>query len=495
MTNSPTADPAETSTDDVDLDDADLEFDQVDPATLKIGENVRFDPKLDADMIDNIRRRGVKTAISAYRDEAGDLVVLRGQQRALIAAHVGRKRVAVVIEPEPSAQDRITDQLGENDRRTALKPIHHVAAWEQLAAIGLSAGEIAKRTSTPRPRVEAGLAVAASPVVRKVAEMYPDGDLLHTAVLVEFADDDEARKRLENCIAQGVGFDHWVRHFRDQRAEAAVKAEGERVAREEGLTVLDEHPGYSQAHARIREISYLKHGKRNLSEKMHAKCPGRAFTVAASWVSVAGSKEREYVWRRTEWCTNFKLHGHALQSWAPAGEKSDQTDEEKAKASAERKRTIKYNALWRSATTLRREFLGQLITRKKAPDGTGKIMAAALTRDHDMITYTQQRGSKFAHVLFGVEAPNYGFADKLRDIADGCSDARGEVIALGMVLASYEDNTDNGSAWKCVSGSTQRYLLFLQECGYELSDVERIAAGLTTVDDVEAADAKAGVPA
>jgi ParB family chromosome partitioning protein len=56
------------------------------------------------------------------------------------------------------------------------------------------------------------------------------------------------------------------------------------------------------------------------------------------------------------------------------------------------------------------------------------------------------------------------------------SDTKARVIALGLVLAGYEDATHTGS-WRRVDPGTARYLGFLTTCGYVLSDVERRATG------------------
>lgn len=44
------------------------------------------------------------------------------------------------------------------------------------------------------------------------------------------------------------------------------------------------------------------------------------------------------------------------------------------------------------------------------------------------------------------------------------------------MLAAYEANTDTNSWRRCDAG-TRRYLQFLAECGYALSDVEQRACG------------------
>lgn len=478
MTLSPTADPTEI---DYGLR---LELRTLDPKALVIGTNVRIDPKLDEDLIASIKARGVKTPISAYEDADGRVVVLRGQRRTLIAAMVGRPLVPVVVEPEPDAADRVVDQLGENDHRSGLATQEHVAAYEQLAAYGLSVDEISAMTATPKDRVDAGLRVARSKVARDVVEAKPDADLFQAAAIEEFADDPEIVDRLKGCIEKGgQGFDHWARHHRDQRQEAAEKAAAEQEARDEGFTVLVEQPSWDDP--KVKRVEYLKQGRKNMTSALHAECAGRAVTLHWAYTIVDGDRVR--VWRRTEWCVDYLKHGHGLQAGASAGkgDRGDLTPEQRAEATAERRRVIKFNALWRSATSLRHEFLVSMLDRKKVPQGAGGITAAALTVDRDKLSWSLQRGSHHAHKLFGLQKPEYHASDELKGIAEGVSEERAQVVALCMILAAYEDGTDE-HAWKITQGWATRYFRFLQSAGYELSDVEQIAAGLTTIADVEA---------
>lgn len=469
----------------INSDDLDLELEKLDPKSLVIGTNVRIDQRLDEELIASIRARGVRTPIAAYRDGQGRVVVLRGQRRTLIAVMAGRPLVPVVIEPEPSDSDRVIDQLGENDHRAGLSTNEHVAAYEQLAAYGLSADEISAMTATSKDRVEAGLRVAASKVARGVVQARPGVDLFHAAAFQEFEDDPEIVAKLTRTIELGQGFDHWARHHRDQRQEASEKAEAEEQARQEGFAVVTGLPAYDDP--KTRRIEYLKQGRKNMTSELHAECPGRAVTVHWSYKLVG--EERTRVWLRTEWCLDFGKHGHKLQDGQRAGAaKADLTPQEKAEATAERRRVIKFNGQWRSATTLRHEFLQAVIERKKLPEGAGKIMAAVFTADRLKLSWSLQRGSHHAHKLFGLTKPEYNAAEGLKDVADGANENRAQLIALAMALAAYEDNIDE-TAWRHVDGGSRRYLRFLECCGYELSDVERIAAGLALVVDVEAAQA------
>ncbi len=57
-----------------------------------------------------------------------------------------------------------------------------------------------------------------------------------------------------------------------------------------------------------------------------------------------------------------------------------------------------------------------------------------------------------------------------------------------MVLAGYEDATHTGS-WRRVSPGTAHHLLFLEQCGYTLGNVERRAAGLDPLPETDQGNA------
>src|SRR5690242_6618160 len=80
----------------------------VDPSELIIGPNVRTEANLAkgfTSFAQDIGQRGVKAPIRAYRNADGALVVIEGQMRVLAALDKGRKRVRVVVEPEPAGDE------------------------------------------------------------------------------------------------------------------------------------------------------------------------------------------------------------------------------------------------------------------------------------------------------------------------------------------------------------------------------------------------------
>jgi ParB family chromosome partitioning protein len=103
-----------------------------------------------------------------------------------LSFHVGRESVPVFVVDEPSDVDRVTDQIIENDQRAELSTAERVQGWEQLAAFGLSASLIAKRTGAKKAQVETGLRVSASELAAKAAQRWDFLDLEQVAAVAEF---------------------------------------------------------------------------------------------------------------------------------------------------------------------------------------------------------------------------------------------------------------------------------------------------------------------
>jgi ParB family chromosome partitioning protein len=217
------------------------EFLHVDPATLTIGANVRTETHADAKQFArSIRERGVLEVITAYRDQAGQLVVLRGQRRTIVATQVGTPTgtVPVRVVAAPVEGDRIVDQLAENLHRHDIGLPDVLAGLEQLSLVGLSAAQIAKRTALRRPEVDVALTVARCHPVR---DQVASGALTleQAAIFVEFSGDEDATDRLRAALRRGTPLAHAAQLLRDEAAERADQLAEVARLRGEGLPVLD----------------------------------------------------------------------------------------------------------------------------------------------------------------------------------------------------------------------------------------------------------------
>ena len=134
----------------------------------------------------------------------------------------------------------------------------------------------------------------------------------------------------------------------------------------------------------------------------------------------------------------------------------------------------------KSAEVVRRTFLTQLLTRKTPPKGASAFVAGMIARRIYEFKYALEHGHRLAVELFGLTAGE-GHAwradiEALTKALDRASEARAQVITLGLMLASIEGRTDTHT-WRKVDPTVVAYFAFLVEQGYPLSEVEAIAVG------------------
>ena len=202
-------------------------------------------------------------------------------------------------------------------------------------------------------------------------------------------------------------------------------------------------------------------------------------------------------WMPVYGCEDPTTH-HARPNLSLVGQDNDgnsagESDEEAAReaASMERRRVIAGNKAWDAAVTVRRAWLRECFQRKTAPAGAAAFIAhAILTGDHALRRAFEQT-HPLAVDLFGVDGttgstdedgrmvyPGYRRAADLGTLTDGASDKRLTLVTLAIIMAAYENVLDRHS-WRRDGGCTEKhYLHYLDNLGYRLSDVERLAAGI-----------------
>ena len=365
-----TADTAAEATDAVQAE----EFLYLDPADIIIGTNVRADLRPDhKEFRKSIKERGVLEAVTVYRNEDGQYVLLRGQRRTVTAAEVGTPTglIPARVVPQPADADRIGDQMVENIHRAGMREAEIVAGVEQLALLGVSAAQIAKRTSIDRPTVNAALAVTKANQTRNRLD---SGDLTleEAAIFAEFEHDPEAVQRLENTQRWGRSLAHESQRLRDEAAEReADDAEVERL-RAEGLPVLSAEE-VAEADEVLRIQRLVTEDGEPLPEEEWPNVPGARVQVVKEWVypedaydeeSEDGTDEEEEddyepaepyqqympVWVVTDLAASG-LRRRGGGSGSTATDSGDETEsEEEAEARREeRRRMIANNKAWASA--------------------------------------------------------------------------------------------------------------------------------------------------
>lgn len=487
----------------------------VEPAALLIGTNVRHDVKTRDDFAQSIRARGVLEPVTAYEDQEGHLVILRGQRRTLTAQAVGTPSGTIPVRVVDQAEDadRIVDQLSENIHRAAMDQAEEVAAIEQLALLGVSAAQIAKRTAVERPTVDRVLSVSKHESIR---ERLSAGDvtLEQAAALAEFDGDPQAQETIEQAIRYRNPLAHAIERARQDQAERAeVLAEVERL-RAEGIPALDpaENPD------RLWEVSLtnltrIEDGQ-HVPEADWPSVPGAAVVVSARWawaevedVSEAEDLDHdededyddgeeydeggERVQVRTfvlQWvCLDPEAAG--LQ-YAPHGAsrrmQGTGTQDDAAEAEAkrvERRRVLAGNKAWRAAETVRRDWLRALVARKTPPkDAEFLICSAVLTGPHWLRQGMERSYGLLAEMLPAQTDQDdahawYWAAARAQELAQEPASVKAATMrTLAAILTAWEAHTDV-QTWRRCDEWDRRVMEALIGWGYEPCDVERVLIG------------------
>lgn len=484
-----------------------LEILMVDPGTLVVGANTRADAGLDKAFVGSIRDRGVREPIICRRDPGGRLVVRKGQRRTLAAVQAGRDLVPVVVEPEDvdgetaRAVDRIIDQLEENQHRAGIGQADEVAAHQQLLDLGLTAGQIARRTHTRTARIKATIAVGSSPLATKMLMKY-HLTLEQAAAVADFDDDEDTVAALVEAAQLSEGrFDHVLQRARDTREEARLREKLTRELTAAGARVIDT-PDRDPRHRGCRKLAELRPTPRTkpgtaLSEAKHAACPGHVAWLENTWrpdervIAVYG-------------CEDYTAHGHAERYAEPGHTAAPATGGGAVRSGAmseqertERREVIANNKAWLSATRVRMQWLRQFLARKNAPKDALTWIAVTLAEGGHDIRRAMEDQHSTARGLLGLTDPEptagTGLGDRwyrgcgrphpIGAAAQTASTGRASVLILAMLLAGLEAGTSKDT-WRRPDSDTRNYFTALKTWGYELSDVEQLVlTGGTAEED------------
>ncbi|TFH68142.1 ParB N-terminal domain-containing protein [Cellulomonas sp. HD19AZ1] len=432
----------------------------VDPNALILEANVRSDVELDAEFVASIRDYGVLVPVLVHQVEEG-LRVRAGQRRTLGAIAAGRETIpALIVEGDDGEARRLIEQWSENHHRRALSTGDEADAFQQLALLGLSASQIARRTHAKKERVTAALKVGSSKVARAAAEQYAI-TLDQAAVIAEFEDDAEVVEALTiAAVDEPETFAHVAQRARDDRAQEVARAALVEDLTAKGLTVVD-------GRVDLTELYDLAGGDgRGMSTEEHETCPARAAFVTTNWKG-----ELAVVYG----CTSPDENGHTRR-WGSAPLTEEEEEAAKEEKRAERRHVIETNAAWRSAETVRREWLTAFAKRKSAPANATAFVVSALTNAATVGTLddsTRERGNALARSFLGITEVEgrYASGAAFKGVVEKVSGQRAQMIALVVILAAIEEST-SVQTWRSPSLCVAAYFTALRSWGYHLSEVE-----------------------
>lgn len=505
-------------------------LEHLDPHTLILETNVRLEASIDPQFVASIKEHGVLTPISAVIDTEGAIRVRAGQRRTLAARQAGVATVPVYVRPDTSTDDtthlvtRVSEQIVENDQRTALTEAERVRGMQQLLDVGVSVAKVAKKLGVPKTVVEAANTAAQSETAL-AALNATQLSIEQAATLAEFEDDPQTVNYLTSASSPGE-FDHRVAEVRQQRAAAQARREASAPYEQAGYTVLDNQPTWSDDLGRCGFDRMCDTTGKALADD-HPAHPSQRPQLWAVWldemVCYTDTRTGEEVYEddvdwdhdpdadadqaedsgvdprhieeRTDYqpeyycvdltaaeeagvLTRTEFYQRTRSSGPSSTEEDDQAEREAQRR--EKRKVIALNKLAVAAEGVRKQWVTErILTRKTAPKGAMLFIAAQLATHPDLLG--GYKVSDTARELLGL--PEGGSLSGAVEELSATGDARAAVIVLAMVLAAMEADTDK-TAWRSrgYRDLTGPYLQFLADNGYDLADVEKVMLGQLTDD-------------
>ena len=482
---------------------SDTQFVRLDPRKIKIGANVRTDLHADAkEFARSIKERGVLEPVTVYADEDGAYVVVRGQRRTVVAAEVGVPEIPAQVVAKPDEADRITDQMVENLHRAAMRDSEIVGGVEQLALVGVSAAQIAKRATLPRDRVNAALSVAGKEQTRA---RVVAGDLTLDEAAIFAEHDAEAVEQLERAKQFNRPLAHAAQRLRDEARERAVLlAEVDRL-RADGLPVLD--PGEVRDVHRFRLSDHVRAADGEaVPEDEWPSVPGASVVVVSEWEypetgddSDEEEEEEEEDTADVEpvqvftpvWICRDPEAAGLVQRWAylTGARKTDanEGDQEAAAEAAreERRLVIANNKAWTSAEVVRRDWLRQFLTLKTPPQGAEALICEAVVGGQFTLTKAMDAAHPTLRDLLGLDTASvYGGGRQAAErLADQQTTPRAATMTtLAAVVTAWEASTGKHT-WRNPNSWDARVLGALAKWGYQPSEVESLLLAPSSADN------------
>lgn len=453
---------------------------KVDRTRIIVDLNVRKEIRLDKSFISSIRVRGFKQYPVGWLDDDGIAHITVGQRRVSAALEIGWPVIPIVIKPKVDAEAdraeelRILDQLAENEQRSPLTDHERTLAYKQLALIGVTEEQIARKTNNPRTHVATALAVAGSKVASKVLAAKPI-TLDQAAVFVEFEGDEAALKSLNEMVNdRPEQLEHTASRLRrERRQRRAIDALATELEVEGWQIVRSQYRhGYTApaGGTRLQDLHRVDDKKR--TPLTRADVAGLAGRVAVIYPELAEQAGASF------YLKNPAKHGFESHSYSASTARGPLTDEEK---DARRQKRID-RADFTAATDVRRTWLREeFLPRKHDLTDVGTWIVKAMIEHPDALRYNQARDDDAKNLtceLLDLElvAGTYS-SDSLATLEKALAEAttRDELrVLLAFAIAKVEYPAGNPKhslfgQWADLGP----YLEQLELWGYTLSDIEQ----------------------
>ena len=430
-------------------------LEMLNPGMLSIATNVRKELDMTPEFLNSVKQHGVIVPIVAQITDEGEIHVLYGQRRTVAALEGGLTVVPVYVSESQADADRIAKQVVENDQRAGLNEADRADAYQQLALLGVSAAQIAKRTGAKKATVEDAIKAKSTDAGAKALH---DGYTVDQAlVLAEFDGDEEAVAELESVIADEPEYlDHIAQKLRDDRASREALEAFRTELTEQGKTIVEDAGYYADSDAIYVEHLNKADGEQATEEDANAVVietnylrQHKAMPVVTGWEELGFTPRRERYTGGTQ---------------AVTGPMTEDQKEERRTLIANNKAAV-------SAETVRRAFVKTLLSRKTAPKGWQYFTIHAIT--HHPETARTYDGELAAGMIGAKLEESSGWSwNPLKDHVAGTKN-RPEFAMIALVCAGYEKQFPK-DAWRRPSQVHKDYLNQLVTWGYTASETEQI---------------------
>lgn len=464
-------------------------------------EIVRLDPTLivrddynarttatgpDGDLMASVAELGVQDPIHVRPRPDGTYGAFKGWRRAqaqqaanATAESEGRtaRKIPTIIRADLVGNDAMTHLLSliENDHREQMHDRDRVKAIETLALIDVSEEQrekMARALKIKRAELRAAREAARLDDAQLHRANVQGFDLIQMAELAEVSDVSRAVQVLEDAHAkdaaeEGGGRGHW-----DQALARLRQAKSDAEARQRALD------GLEKADVPLLP-DYFPYGTKDTSRPLtdlrtplgapltpdkHAYCPGHAARL---------NEEFQPVW----YCSAPAKYGHKLRPGAQQAKQSMSEEERETRA-----RTIAGNKAWRTARTVRADFVRRLCKGKSLPEPVRQFaLRTVMSPPHLFAKWCEKGETEAVAQFLGVADPNADTSrhsragDPFDDLVSRQGKTKGWHQVFAQVAAAFEYSMREPKAWQGLSRHQAAYLLCLKAEGYRLSDVEELA--------------------
>lgn len=432
-------------------------------------EDDTTEPNLE--LIASVEEFGVQTPLLLRPQPDGTLGIIFGQRRnkaAQLAAPARKaagqpwKVPAIVRDDLADADDdALVLSVVENRHREDASTLDYIEAAQQLALMKGGTRTKRKRQARAMGLTEQELDAAAQASQLDDATLKRgvdrDFDLLELADLETVKEHPDAISELSTARywdqrsggADRGRWNHTLQKLRDELTERAKLAQLREQLREAGLTVLDWRSDWTQVAARPVAGLLGSLGKPLDAERHAQDCPGRAVAIDPSGEPVP-------------LCADWKANRHQMPE-APKPV-ADNSELRQVKA---------YNAAWRSARTVRHDFIKQICARK------GEASSEIWTQILSIISSGCAANTDMMAQFLSAEPksgrdPRYGRQDPFGDLIARTGKQRRWTILFAQVAAHCERQYMHDGAWRnTIDRAVVQWIEFLaKHCGYTLSEIE-----------------------